>query len=203
MDRQDAESKFYNVLSGNEKIYDFEKWVYDSDEELIDQYFGQGFYFALASLNYKNKFIMNELEKLLFSKVPFGRFEQMKINHLLNGVINDEGLILELPDAIYDLYCDGYTFLRDLGMIFAACDSNEEFQIYKFDVKTSAYLKREAHRILSYLDSGKIVITGVYEYDDNRTEEEMTELFDFEKKKEKPKEGFIYTIVNKVWRTIR
>ncbi|MFT8352495.1 hypothetical protein [Clostridium saccharoperbutylacetonicum] len=40
MNKQDIESKFYNVLRGNITISEFEEWVYSIDEELINEYFG-------------------------------------------------------------------------------------------------------------------------------------------------------------------
>ena len=57
MNRDDIELKFYDVLKGNLSILEFEKWIYGIDEELLDIQFGKVFYFEVASLNFKSKYV--------------------------------------------------------------------------------------------------------------------------------------------------
>ncbi|WP_143323971.1 hypothetical protein [Clostridium sp. BL-8] len=49
----------------------------------MNEYFGNDLYFELISLNYKDKYVINELENLLFSKIPFGIFEEIIIREFL------------------------------------------------------------------------------------------------------------------------
>ncbi len=60
MKKQDIESNFYNVLRGNINILEFEKWVYNIDEELLNKYFGDDFYFYIRrSINITFIFSIN------------------------------------------------------------------------------------------------------------------------------------------------
>jgi hypothetical protein len=183
---------------GNLNIQEFEKWVYEIDEELVDEHFGRGFYFELASLNYKNKYATNDLEKLLFSKVPFGRFEEMKIREILTYVIDDKGDLVELIEELYDLYCDGYSFLRYIGLASLFHGMPRENETYNFTDQTQINLKCEARRILSFLDTRKIIITGKYKYEDLREEADKIELHSLEKMYVTPKRNIIIRIIDKV-----
>ncbi len=203
MNRYEIELRFYSVVKGNLSVPDFEHWVYDFDEEQIDEYFGKGFYFELASLNYKDKFIINKLKALLFTKIPFGKFEEIKIRDILNSIIDDNQDLVELLEAVYDLYCDGYSFLRYIGLAYVFYGMPGEHSTYSFDEKAIINLKNEANRILSFLDEGKIIITGEYEYDDNRIEEEKLELHSLEKMYTEPKKSILNRIVRKICRTMR
>lgn len=197
MNKQDIELKLYNVIRRNLSIQDFEHWLYDADEVQIDEYFGKGFYFELASLNYRDKFIINTLENLLYTKIPFGRFEEIKIRDILNSVIEDKKELAELLEELYDLYCDGYLFLRYIGMAYVFHGMPRENDTYTFDEKTQENLKNEANRILSFLNTEKIVITGEYEYEDNRMETEKVELHSLEMMYKEPKKGLLHRIINK------
>lgn len=198
MDKHDIELKFYDLLRGNLNVQEFEKWVYETDEELLDEHFGSGFYFELASLNYRNKYVINELEKLLFNKVPFERFEEMKIREILTYVIEDKGELAELLEELYDLYCDGYNFLRYIGLAYAFHGMPRENEIYNFTEQTRINLKSEAKRILSFLDTREIIITGEYEYKDFREDADKVELHSLDKMYVTPKRNIFCTIIDKV-----
>lgn len=200
MSKHDIELIFFDLLRGNLKISEFEKWIYDIDEELIDKHFGHGFYFELVSLNYRSKYVINELEKLLYSKVPFGRFEEIKLREILDSIIEDKGNLAELIEELYDLYCDGYTFLRYLGLAYVFHGMPRENETYSFSKKDRINLKRESRRILSFIDTKRIVITGEFEYDDFREEDEKVELHSLEKMY---KRNIIRRILDKVSRTVR
>jgi predicted KAP-like P-loop ATPase len=181
MNKQDIEQKFYNLLRSNITILEFEEWVYKVDEELLSKYFGNDLYFELISQNYKDKHVMNELETLLFSNVPFGRFEEIKIRELLEQIINDKGILVEIIEEFYDLYCDGYNFLRYIGLAYVFHGMPRENETYNFTDQTRKNLKSEAKRILSFLDNRKIIITDEYEYEDLREEADKIELHSLEK----------------------
>lgn len=40
----------------------------------------------------------------------------MKIRVLLTSIIEDKGGLVDLIEEVYDLYCDGYNFLRYIGL---------------------------------------------------------------------------------------
>jgi hypothetical protein len=203
MDKQEVELKFYSVLRGSFNLIEFEKWIYDVDDDIIDKHFGSGFYFELASLNYRDKYVINKLEKLLFTKIPFGRFEKMKIKDILESIILDKDNFVELIEELYDLYCDGYSFLEYLGLSYVYYGMPRENETYSFSEQSRLNLKSEAQRILSFLNNGKIVITGEYEYVDNRTEEEKNQSNGSKKIYLERKKGILQRIINWVCRTYR
>lgn len=198
MDKYDIELKFYNLLRGNLNIQDFERWVYEADEELLDEYFGDGFYFELASLNYKNKYVINELEELLIGKVPFERFEEKKIREILTYVIEDKGNLVQLIEELYDLYCDGYHFLRYIGLSYVFQGMGKGNKTNSFTEQSGRNLRSEAKRILSFLDKREIIITGEYEYEDFREEADKIESHSVEKMYITQKRNIISRIINKI-----
>ncbi len=95
-------------------------------------------------------------------------------------------------EECYNLYCDGYSFVDNLGLCYGLAitdlqsnyDANtwEELGLNKqMELIDSFYPEvcNEAEKVLYWLDSKKIVLTGHDEsfrgisYQDNRTEEEI------------------------------
>lgn len=198
MNKHNIELKFYNVLRGNLNIQEFEKWVYETDEGMLDEYFGRGFYFELASFNYKSKYAINELEKLLFRKIPYGKLEENKIREILTSIIEDKGNLVDLIEELYDLYCDGYNFLRYLGLAYVFNGMPGEYDTYNFTDQSLVNLKSEAKRILSFFDEKKIIISGEYKYEDFRDEVDKIELHSLEKMYVTSKRNIISRIVDRV-----
>jgi len=198
MDKRNIELKFYDLLRGNLNAHEFEKWVYEIDQELLNAHFGRGFYFELASLNYRNKYVLNELERLLFSKVPFGRYEEMKIREILTHVIEDSGDLVTLIEELYDLYCEGYNFLRYLGLAYVFHGTPGEHDSYIFSVHIRHSLQSEAKRILSFLEAKKIVITGEYAYDDLREYADKVELHSLDKMYVIPRRNILSRIIDRL-----
>ena len=203
MRKKDIEFTFYKLLRENLSISDFEKWVYSIDEKLIDRFFGEGFYYELIDLNYKNKYVINEVEKLLYNKITFGKFEEMNIRKVLESITEDEANLPEMTEKLYDLYCNGYSFLRYLGLAFIFNDTPKKNETYKFFDESRMKLKHEAQRIISFIDTRKIVITGEFEYEDLREEYEKIEIHSLEKMYQEPKKSIMKRIISKFNRTIR
>ena len=198
MNKHDIELKFYILLRGNLNIQEFEKWVYETDEGMLDEYFGRGFYFELASLNYKNKYAINELEKLLFSKIPYGKFEEKRIREILTSIIEDKGNLVDLFEELYGLYCDGYNFLRYLGLVYVFNGMPGEYDTYNFTDQSRLNLKSEAKRILSFFDEEKIIINGENEYEDFWDEVDKIELHSLEKMYVTSNRNIISRIIDRV-----
>jgi hypothetical protein len=73
-----------------------------------------------------------------------------------------------------------------------------ENETYNFTDQTQINLKCEARRILSFLDTRKIIITGKYKYEDLREEADKIELHSLEKMYVTPKRNIIIRIIDKV-----
>lgn len=187
MNKEDIELVFYKVIKNEMAIIDFEKWLYHIDDKVINDNFGDDFYFELININYKSKFSSNELKDIIYSKIPFDKFELKTLKFLLNNLINetiDRGETLEI---LYDLYCKGYYFLDSLATIYIAYDIDEipRLSVEKLWDKVSFVKKRailnkiskkleaEAKLILALLNNGIIEITNEFEYIDFRKEKDI------------------------------
>ena len=79
------ELKFYQVFKHKISIQEFENWVYET--KALESEFPQVTYIELVSLNYKDKYVYNELKKIIEPFIDFGKFERNKdfelfrINH--------------------------------------------------------------------------------------------------------------------------
>ncbi|MDA1475863.1 hypothetical protein [Bacillus changyiensis] len=95
----DIQKQFYRVYKGHISIAEFEKWVYKTQD--IEKIYGNDFYFNLLDLDYTNKYIKNDLEKLILAIIPFGKFEQIRITSLLDHLIFDNHDIVEILEQLY------------------------------------------------------------------------------------------------------
>lgn len=194
MNKADMEFLFYKVIKEKTSINDFEKWLYNADENLIDSSFGDGFYFELLNINYRNKSAQEELEKIIYSKIPFSKFEEMTLRFILNNLIDRTQDKVEVLKILYRLYCSGYYFLRFLGLIYilygidelpklsekALWDEHDFIRKREILDELSSKLETEAKRILGFLNNRLIIITDEFEYDDLRTDEDKIELNNLE-----------------------
>ena len=101
----EIELVFYRVFRREMSISEFENWLYNADEDTIDEHFGNGFYFKLIDLNYKDKYIFDNLSKIIYDKINFGKFEKMRMMNLLNCIIANSADLVETLELCYELYC--------------------------------------------------------------------------------------------------
>jgi hypothetical protein len=185
--KMDIQNQFYKVYKGHISISEFEQWLYKTQE--IENVYGNDFYFNLLNLNYKNKHIKNELEKLIEMEIPFGELEQIRITSLLEKIISDKGDVVEILEQLYDDYCSGYSFLRFLGLTYiTGIDSlpklqqKDKWDKNEFDSKREILnsvkpkIVNEAKRLMSFFQNGLIIIIEENEYKDFRKEEEKIEI---------------------------
>ncbi|QCR31931.1 hypothetical protein [Lysinibacillus sp. SGAir0095] len=188
---KDIQRQFYNVYKGLIGVSEFEEWVYKTPE--IENVYGVEFYFNLLDLNYKSRFRKNDLEKVIATKIQLGEFEQIRVVSLLEKIIYEEDDLVDVLEQIYDDYCRGYSFLRYLGLNYAAgigeLDSlrqkgkwdNKIFdskRVMVSNIKPKMVL--EARRLISFFQIGQLSITVENKYNDFRTEEDRIELNNIE-----------------------
>lgn len=193
-ERHEIEFMFYKVINRKLTVCKFEKWLYGTDEENINRLFGEGFYFQLIDLNYKDKYVLNDLEKIIYQKVSFAQFEKEKLNFLLESITNNTMDLIESLERCYELYCDGYNFLRFLGLSFILngldkmpkLKQKSQWNIQRFELKRKRLnkiypkIRAEAIRISSFLMSGEIQIKEDFEYEDLRKEDDKKEIYNVE-----------------------
>lgn len=190
MERTDfslLEKQIFDLKYNGLRISDFEQWVYNTPD--LQTLLVSEDYLSLISLNYKNKHVMSELERILDKYVDYGKFEMAKVDSLLRKALNKDNNIGMILRQFYELYCDGYYFFEDLGLGYGlACEVplkyantwEELSEEQKSEIINSFYpqLESDIKRALDWIENRKIVLTGAkdnmnrWEYLDNRTPEE-------------------------------
>lgn len=199
------EFKFYEALKHKISIQDFEQWVYETKE--LELELPEDTYTDLISLNYKGKFAHNELEKIVEPFVDNGKFEVKRISNYLKSIINRDEKCADSIEMTYDLYCNGYVFLRRLGLVYGLLIScppagnyekswNEITKDEQDELLNKFYpdIIIDAKNALKWIAQGKIIIKntlnelGDYEYVDLRSQEEINqgeiEIIDIDKEKQ-------------------
>ncbi len=183
--------RFYKTINEDYSIDDFEKWLY-SDLEL-ERLLSPDDYLDLISLSFKKSGAKYELWNLLRKNIDIGEFETFKILELLNiAKQKSERQPLAIME-FYDLYCKGYSFLRNLGLSYGlslevprvkntTADSwyeLEENEQRKLLNSLSPGLEIEIDKVKNWIETKRIILTGerdemgYYEYIDIRTENEQ------------------------------
>jgi hypothetical protein len=187
---QDIKERFYKTIKGDISLDDFEKWLYADME--IEKHLNADDYLDLISLNFKKSGAKYELWKLLKKHIYLGDFEKYKILGLLYEAKQKNKRLPYLLMEFYDLYCRGYSFLRDLGLGYGlavvvppaknlSAESWNELtneQQTKLLDSFSPELEDCIEQVIYWLETKKILLTGEqdeighYNYEDLRTEEE-------------------------------
>jgi len=189
--KKDIEYVFYRLMRNEISIKEFEKLIYDCAE--IENVIGEDFYFTLINLDYRDKFVIDEVKKLIYPLIPYNIFEKERLENILHDIIEKKCDLVEVLEQLYYEYCDGYVFLRYLGMSYISycLDEipkvsekdkwNEQSFIKKRQLLDDLYIDivDEAKRILKYLQRQEILITSEYEYEDNRKYEDQIESHSF------------------------
>lgn len=171
-------SQFYRIYKGYINISQFEEWLYNTQE--IETVFGDDFYFSLLDLDYRSKHVRIELDKLIEPVIPFGELEHIRICDYLHNLIVDKGDMTEILGELYDDYCRGYSFLRYVALTYIIGIYDEFDSSIELPKDIKPKIVKEAKRLLSFLQDGKIKIIGENDYSDYRKEEEQIELYNIE-----------------------
>ena len=179
---------FYNVMQGELPMQVFEQWVYN--HVALEQELSPDEYLALISFNYKQAGAKYELFKLLGRYVSLGAYETHKIKQLLAKAKVRNSVLPRVLEQLYDLYCNGYDFLENIGMGYGLTmtyltnyggkhwSNLTGEQLTAMVAAIPSSLAAEVDHIEQWLDTGKIILTGErdelgqYNYIDHRT---MTE----------------------------
>ena len=167
-----------SVLQNKMPIEDFETWLYENEERLEEE-LGKEKYFELANLNYKSKFVFDELEPILIKILDYKSLNDFEIRDTLKRLVTSEEDFISCCRKIYDGYCRGYSFLRMIALKFIVFDYDlqldEPEKRMDFIKKYKQELVNEGKRILDFIEINKIKIVGPYEYTDLRNNDEKIE----------------------------
>lgn len=176
----------YKLLLKEIEQSEFEQWVYL--EKKLSEVLSFDEYLELISLNYKTPSSLYEAGKILRKYIEIGKCYDWYLRRLLQNIIERPFDVHRYIEECYDLYCDGYDFLDNLGVGYglAVMVPRQKFKGETWQDLTSQDQQElvnefypdvadEAQKVLSWLDSGKIILTGHsgecqgIEYQDNRT----------------------------------
>lgn len=183
----DIQIEFFKLLNDEVTTDHFEQWVYRTKE--LENYFSQADYLEFISLNFKSRHIIHEMKKIIDKYLDYGEFEKREIDKVLNDLISKTDDFAKSLIATYDLYCDGYGFLDNIGLGYGLTFANDFYEFtdwtnlspeQKSERIEAIYdgVKSEAENVRGWLDKKKVVLTGEvddighYIYIDNRTKEE-------------------------------
>lgn len=110
----EIESKYFSLTEDKISIKEFEEWVYQS--KWLEGDFSRDEYLDLISLDLNTPSAKYEIGKIFKNKIDEGKFQKIKFLNLLESIIERDGKEGESLAKMYDLYCDGYYFLQDLGL---------------------------------------------------------------------------------------
>ena len=188
---KDLKELFYKTIKGDISLDAFAQWLY-ADKEL-EGLLKPDDYLDLISLDFKESRAKYELYNLLSKHIDLGEYETYKMLELLyEAKLKNE----RLPDILmefYELYCKGYTFLRDLGLgigfavkepsvIISSAETWDELtpqQQKELLDGFSPELEKCIENVIYWLETKKIIPTGKlneidhYGYEDLRTEKEQ------------------------------
>lgn len=180
-----AKLKFCRFLYESESLASFEQWLYATPE--LEAVLGKEDYLALLSLDFSQKVIRHEIDKLLSQHISDGEYETWRLQKMLADLLEGEGIPVYELCEFYELYCRGLSFLETLGLEYGlpikvppagySSDyfdelSDEEQERLLADCLPGA--KEEARKVLNLLESGGVAIApetddlGNYRYIDHR-----------------------------------
>ncbi len=179
----------YKLIAREIEINEFEQWVYS--EKDLESLLSSDEYLDLISLTYKLPSSLYEAEKILRPHIDIGKYYDWYLRRVLQQVIEHPTDVHKYIEQCYDMYCDGYGFLDNLGLGYGLAVSvpPSDYRADSWDELESVEQKKliegfypgvreEAEKVVSWLDTSKIVITGHdgdfqgIQYTDSRTPEE-------------------------------
>ncbi|MGP1909715.1 hypothetical protein ACTSEZ_16220 [Metabacillus sp. JX24] len=175
--KESIEANFYNIYKKMISIKEFENWVYRTPE--IELFYGEELYFSLIDLNYNQKNASRDVMKLLEEHIPFAYFEYVRLTSCLQAISNEEKIHIGVLEQLYEDYCRGYSFLRFIGLSCVGAADDPDLAGHDLTHHRKEFywkMKCEADRLLGYLKNGDILLTGEYQYTDNRSEEDRIEF---------------------------
>ncbi len=172
-----VELVFYKLVSREIELSEFEKWVYSESD--LEKKLSSDDYLRIISINYKTSSGLYDAEKVLSNYFSMGKYYEWLVRNVLQKITERPSDTHKYIEQCYDLYCDGFNFMHNLGLGYGLGLTCPDL----YDEKVDDYYPQilgEVKKVIEWLDSGKIIITGhsgAYqgiEYDDNRSLEEKT-----------------------------
>lgn len=185
----EIETKYFDLTEDKISADEFEQWVYQSKS--LENELDKNEYLDLISLDFRTSSAKYEIEKILKDKVNKGKFETLKLLNFLEDIIERKGEEVKALAKMYDLYCDGYDFLQDLGLGIGleievpyrwGVNHYHELSDKQKDELVGEFYpvaKEMAEQVKNWIIDEKLILTGevdsdlnTWEYIDKRSEED-------------------------------
>ena len=194
----------FKLIAREIEIQEFEKWVYAEKE--LEEILTPDEYLELISQAYKQSSSLYEAEKLLKRYINVDKYHKWYLRRILQKIIDRSVDAHKYIEQCYDMYCKGYYFLDNLGLGYGLAitvppsnynggswgklESPEQIKLLD-----SFYpdVRREAEKVLGWLDSGEISITG------HDGSSQGIEYMDIRKKEDKEPTGYKIASPSKKW----
>lgn len=179
----------YKLVAREVEINEFEQWVYSEKE--LESFLSSDEYLDLISLSYKQPSSLYEAEKILKPYIDIGKYYEWYLRRVLQKIIEHPIDVHKYICQCYDMYCDGYGFLDNLGLAYGLAvtvpppeygsdswDKLESSEQQRLIDSFYPNVRKDAEKVIDWLDTRKIVITGHdgdrqgIQYKDSRTPEE-------------------------------
>lgn len=118
---------FLNIVSNTVELNEFEKW-FELNNEQLKHYLFEENYYSLCKIDFTSKDAMNsvkeEIQRILDTPTP----EHIRICDLLTELINQEEACVQCCRQIYEDYCNGYHFLKEIALISICYDFDHRLE---------------------------------------------------------------------------
>jgi hypothetical protein len=188
--RNKLKETYYSYLENNLSLKDFETFIYE--HAWIAEIIGENKYLDLICLDFKNSAIKYQLGDIFIPVFGLGEYyKRTLLKDFHEALLQNENLPSILAH-LYDLYCDGYDFLQDLGLgygLSCVCpsigkkvyNSWEELNDEQKKRILNSFLPQLPHdikRVIDWLERDTIILLDEKDnmdrmtFADNRNEEE-------------------------------
>lgn len=183
----DIQQLFFETINGDKSPLEFESWLYADTR--LEKILRPEDYLELISFGYKSPTAKYELPGLLERLVDKETYETWRLRSLLTKALQRDEQLPNILMTFYDLYYNGYSFLDKLALSYGlemevpyyspTPGMSAEQQQQQILASFYPQLEAELKKVLHWLDTGKIILTGnknnydrYDDYTDNRTKEE-------------------------------
>ena len=186
------QDEFFRILNNEVSMASFETWLYGQED--LEDYIGEELYIPLISINFKDKDALYGIEYIIGDFLNYETLLDRKIRNYLRDIIYRSDNFVPSILALNKLASQGYDFLNNLTEVYGKAFMQEYIyphlweRLSHYDQKAAINrvfqgAKKEAERILLWLDTGKIKLV-------NQEEEPYEHYLDFREEEERKLQVF-------------
>jgi hypothetical protein len=167
---QEILDRFLQVLDREISLDSFEQWVYATPD--LEMVLTRDSYLTLLCMDYRSPHAMHIIDQMLSLHVNAARIETRRLHRHLTAVVQRGEHLAQALMWFYHRYCNGYGFLRKLGMDYGlyvadlSCSwkNAPQERLHRLRRLLDGFypdIVQEAEKVQRWLREGMIVITDV------------------------------------------